>query len=282
MKPLLRAVLIVDALLLLAFGVLFLLTPWTSLYNALQLVQPQPAFVGQAFGIALVGLAWLALHASIDGAMTSTVAKVAGHVEWLSGVVMLVWLIGLHTPPLTGFGQLVAGLAAVGLLVLGLGSVRLASAVRRREKGQVAQRAQVAQGTRAVESATAARSAKPSAQGAAAVSGSEPAFSAARYRVEPTVVEPARPESASAYQSASVAPSPSATVSEAPVSPGTGHPVEPGLTATPARDETRDGASAAAGQSTASAATGAATGTSAARDEARREAAGAPRPPFHG
>jgi hypothetical protein len=28
MKPLLRAVLIIDALLLLAFGLLFLLTPW--------------------------------------------------------------------------------------------------------------------------------------------------------------------------------------------------------------------------------------------------------------
>ena len=44
MKPLLRAVLIIDALFLLAFGVLFLLTPWTALYSALQLVQTQPAF----------------------------------------------------------------------------------------------------------------------------------------------------------------------------------------------------------------------------------------------
>lgn len=270
MKPLLRAVLIVDALLLLTFGVLFLLTPWTSLYNALQLVQPQPAFVGQAFGVALVGLAWLALHASIDGAMTSTVAKVAGHVEWLSGVVMLVWLIGLHTPSLTGFGQLVAGLAAVALLVLGLGSVRLASAVRRREKARVA------------EDATAARSAKPAPQGAPAVSGSEPAFNAARYRVEPAVVEPAHPEPAPVYHSASAAPGPSATMSEAPVSPATGHPVEPGLTAAAGRDETQERASAAAGQGAASETTAAGSTTSAARDEARREAAGAPRPPFHG
>lgn len=37
MKPLLRAVLIVDAVLLLAFGVLFVLTPWQALFNALQL-----------------------------------------------------------------------------------------------------------------------------------------------------------------------------------------------------------------------------------------------------
>ena len=54
MKPLLRAVLVIDALLLLAFGLLFLLTPWTSLYNALQLTQVQPALVGQGFGFALL------------------------------------------------------------------------------------------------------------------------------------------------------------------------------------------------------------------------------------
>ena len=129
MKPLLRAVLIIDALLLLAFGVLFLLTPWTSLYNALQLVQTQPTLVGQGLGIALIGLAWLAFHASIDGALTSTVAKVVGHVNWLTGLLMLVWLIGMHRPELTGFGQLVAVLAAVVLVVIGLGGVRLLSLI---------------------------------------------------------------------------------------------------------------------------------------------------------
>jgi hypothetical protein len=92
MKPLLRAVLIIDALLLLAFGLLFLLTPWTSLYNALQLVQTEPTLVGQGLGIALIGLAWLAFHASIDGALTATVSKVVGHVNWLTGLLMLVWL----------------------------------------------------------------------------------------------------------------------------------------------------------------------------------------------
>ena len=55
MKPLLRAVLIIDAVLLLAFGVLFVLTPWQSLFNALQLANVQPAMLGQAFGIALLG-----------------------------------------------------------------------------------------------------------------------------------------------------------------------------------------------------------------------------------
>ncbi len=68
MKPLLRVVLIIDALLLLAFGVLFVLTPWKGLYDALQLVQVEPAMVGQAFGIALLGLAWLSFHAAVNGA----------------------------------------------------------------------------------------------------------------------------------------------------------------------------------------------------------------------
>ncbi|HXZ09505.1 MAG TPA: hypothetical protein VEI25_15750, partial [Paraburkholderia sp.] len=129
MKPLLRVVLVLDALLLLAFGLLFLLTPWTSLYNALQLEQVQPALVGQAFGIALLGLAWLALHAAVDGAMTRAVARTIGHVNWLSGVLMLVWVVALHQPSLTGFGQLVGALVAVVLIILGLGGVRLAAAV---------------------------------------------------------------------------------------------------------------------------------------------------------
>ncbi|MGF6411401.1 hypothetical protein [Paraburkholderia sp. MM5482-R1] len=137
MKPLLRVVLILDALLLLAFGLLFVLTPWTSLYDALQLVPTEPMLVGQAFGVALIGLAWLAVHASFDGALTSTVAKVVGHVHWPIGVLMLVWLLGLHTPSLTGFGQMVAVLAGVVLVVIGLGGVRLSGAVRRREKGIV-------------------------------------------------------------------------------------------------------------------------------------------------
>ena len=98
MKPLLRAVLVINALIFLAFGVLFLLTPWVTLYSALQLVAVQPVFAGQLFGIALIGLSWLAFHAAIDGALTATAAKVSGHVEWLSGVVLLVWLLGLRTP----------------------------------------------------------------------------------------------------------------------------------------------------------------------------------------
>ena len=138
MKPLLRAVLVINALIFLAFGVLFLLTPWAALWASMHLVTVQPPFVGQLFGIALIGIAWLAVHAAIDGALTATAAKVSGHVEWLSGLVMMVWLLGLRTPELTGFGQVVAALVGVAMLVLGLGSVRLSGAVRRRERAALA------------------------------------------------------------------------------------------------------------------------------------------------
>ncbi|CAB3726981.1 hypothetical protein LMG24238_05399 [Paraburkholderia sediminicola] len=245
MKPLLRAVLILDALLLLAFGLLFLLTPWTSLYNALQLVQTQPALVGQGFGVALIGLAWLALHASIDGSLTSTVAKVVGHVNWLTGVLMLVWLLGLHTPALTGFGQIIAVLTGVVLLVVGLGGVRLSGAVRRREK------------VRLVEAAAAERAekqaAKDAAKDAANRRDSGRVIAEPVYRAEP-VVEPVVPVTRPVTP-VSVAPS------VAPLHPAVD---EPGLTAS----ERAARADAAA-----------------ARDDARNAAAdapGAPRPPFHG
>lgn len=147
MKALLRVVLIVDALMLLGFGVLFLLTPWASLYDALQLVQPQPVLVGMVLGVVLLGLFWLAVRAAFDGAMTVPVGRVAGHINWISGVLMLVWLIGLHSPQLTGFGQLTAGGIGAWLILIGFGGVRLAGSVRRREKAQAAQSTQAAGST---------------------------------------------------------------------------------------------------------------------------------------
>lgn len=136
MKPLLRVVLVVNALIFVVFGVLFLLTPWAGLYDALQIgaMRIAPAFAGQLLGIALIGFSWISLHAAIDGALTAAAAKASGHVQWLSGIVVLVWLLGLRTPEVGGFGQVSAALIGIVLLVLGLGSVRLASAVRRRER----------------------------------------------------------------------------------------------------------------------------------------------------
>lgn len=128
MKPLLRAVLLIDAVLLAAFGVLFVLTPWKALYDALQLVTVDPAMVGQAFGIALLGLAWLAAHAAFNGDLTTGVARAVGHVNWLTGGVMLVWLLAIRSPQLSSFGQFVSVVAGAVLLVIGFGSVRLAAA----------------------------------------------------------------------------------------------------------------------------------------------------------
>jgi len=265
MKPLLRAVLIIDALLLLAFGLLFLLTPWKSLYDALQLVQTDPVLVGQGAGIALIGLAWLALHASIDGAMTATTAKVVGHVNWLTGLLMLVWLVGLHTPQLTGFGQLVAVLTGVVLLVIGLGGVKLSSAVKRRER---------LAGTAAVERTdrVAARDAENEARKA------ERERDAARTGV----VYPA-----------TTGPHVEPTLAATPVSPATGHPVEPGLTAQPPRATMPEAAAAAREDALAHERRAEAHEDAAARERAaaqRNEAdaraaeakSGTPRPPFHG
>jgi hypothetical protein len=258
MKPLLRAVLIVDALILLAFGLLFLLTPWKSLYDALQLAQTDPVLVGQAFGIALIGLAWLALHASIDGAMTATAAKVVGHVNWLTGVLMLVWLAGLHTPSLSGLNQLVAVATGAVLLVIGLGGVRLASAVRRRDRLAGTAAAGRADRVAARDTANEARKAERE-RNAAPPGGVYPADA-------PRAVEP-MPGTTRSGSAAS------------PVSPATGHPVEPDLAAAvPGASAARSREDALARERAA-----AADEEASARERAAADAkSGTTRPPFHG
>lgn len=184
MKPLLRAVLIIDAVLLLAFGVLFVLTPWQSLFNALQLQNIQPAMLGQAFGIALLGLAWLAFHAAFNGDLTAPVARSVGHVYWLTGVLTIVWSLGAgNGPALAAAGRVLSVVAGVVLIVLGLGGVRIASAVRRREKAQALEARAPAQ-----------RPAEPAMA---------PASSPAPQRVEPVVSRPAAPAASSPAASGS-------------------------------------------------------------------------------
>jgi hypothetical protein len=134
MKPLLRAVLVVDCVLYLAAGLLYLLTPWVSLHRALQMAIIDPALAGQLLGLALIGLAWLSLQGVINGAMTAGVAKVVGHVTWLAGLLILVWLVGLHTSLSPGYGALLNALVGAALLIIGLGGVRLARAVRHSDK----------------------------------------------------------------------------------------------------------------------------------------------------
>ncbi|WP_423379316.1 hypothetical protein [Burkholderia sp. LMG 32019] len=193
MKPLLRAVLIIDAVLLLAFGVLFVLTPWQSLFNALQLANVQPAMLGQAFGIALLGLAWLAFHAAFNGDLTAPVARSVGHVYWLTGALTIVWSIGTGSgPALAAAGRVLSAVAGVALIVLGLGGVRLASAVRRREKAQALEARAPAQ--------------RPAEPAMAQASPSAP------QRVEPVVSRPAAPSPSAAKSPAASGPSSSGTV----------------------------------------------------------------------
>lgn len=139
MKPLLRAVLIVDAGLYLSSGAALLLSPLAGVQRALQLAPIEPAMAGQMLGLMLLGLAWLSLRGAVDGAMTVGVAKIVGHVTWLAGALVLAWTVGPHTlwlPPLGIVPNLLIG----GLLVIvGLGGARFAGAVRRREIGKAAQ-----------------------------------------------------------------------------------------------------------------------------------------------
>lgn len=224
MKPLLRIVLIVDALTLLGFGVLFLLTPWTSLYNALQLVQAQPALIGQAFGVVLIGFAWLALRGAIDGALTATVGRTAGHVNWIAGVLMLVWLIGLHEPRLTGFGQLVAGAVGVWLIIVGLGGARLAGAVKQRDRVLASEAAAQEREARA---AAKARRDEPVVYAKPVFAGEKTAPA-----VEPVVVEPLAP-------AAPVAPAAGSTAVPHPVAEAAGS-TEAADARLTARDEAAD------------------------------------------
>jgi hypothetical protein len=141
MKPLLRAVLVVDAGLYLSSGAVLLLTPLAGLQRALQITTIEPAMVGQMLGLALLGLAWLSLRGAIDGAMTIGVAKIVGHVTWLAGALVIAWTIGPHTLWLPALG-IVPNLLIGGLLiVVGLGGARFASAVRKREIARGAQSA---------------------------------------------------------------------------------------------------------------------------------------------
>lgn len=139
MKPLLRAVLIVDTALYASSGAALLLSPLAGVQRVLQLTQIQPAMVGQMLGLALLGLAWLSLRGAFDGAMTIGVAKVVGHVTWLAGALVLAWSIGLHVLWMPALGVVPNVLIGGLLIVVGLGGARFAGAVRRREIAKAAQ-----------------------------------------------------------------------------------------------------------------------------------------------
>ncbi|MCG1018419.1 MULTISPECIES: hypothetical protein [Burkholderiaceae] len=180
MKALLRAVLIVDALVTAAFGLLMFATPWRLLYDTLQLVQVSPAMVGQLFGIVLLALAGLQLRAAIHGALTAPVAGASGHALWVCGVLMLVWLVAVRSPSLAGLGLWIGPLVGVALLLYGLINVRLAASVRRRDRA-AAQGAASAERARKRAAATATMT-----PAQAADVPTSPAKSADRTPVAPT------------------------------------------------------------------------------------------------
>lgn len=221
MKPLLRVVLVINALIFLAFGVLFLLTPWAALWESMHLVNVQPPLVGQLFGVALLGMSWLGFHAAIDGALTATTAKVSGHVEWLSGLILIVWL-GLRMSEVTGFGQLLGALIGAALLILGLGSVRLSGAVRRRERAAIAGAAAAERAEKqAAKTRAEERAASPVVVPVRPPMTSDPVAPAnPRWNAEPVVGEPIPPLSSA---SRPAAPAPGATAFD----PATGHAIDP-------------------------------------------------------
>ena len=98
MKVLLRAVLFFDALLDLLLGLLLLMSPFTTLYAALQLPVPEPALFGQLLGVATLGMSWLLFTATFNGHMTVPVARVAGLINLASAILVAAWTLFLDMP----------------------------------------------------------------------------------------------------------------------------------------------------------------------------------------
>lgn len=138
MKAMLRTVLFLDAALNLALGVLLIASFWSSLYAAIEVPAPSPVLYAQALGVAFIGVAWLQWHATLNGQLTATVAKVTGHVNWVIGAFVLGWLISGQLA-VTGGGKLLMPALGAVLLVVGAILVKLASSVRTKERVQAAQ-----------------------------------------------------------------------------------------------------------------------------------------------
>jgi len=247
MKPLLLAVLVVDAGLYLSSGAVLLLTPLAGLQRALQMTTIEPAMVGQMLGLALLGLAWLSLRGAVDGAMTIGVAKIVGHVTWLAGALVIAWTIGPHTLWLPALG-IVPNLLIGGLLiVVGLGGARFAAAVRKREIARAAQ------------------SADAKARGVAAAAAQAAPRPSTSMPVEPVLhsPEPARGVVGGGVASPHVLPD---------------EPLQPSNRPTHASSAP---ASSAAGSP--AAASSARAGAASGNDDVRQaQQTAAPRPPFHG
>lgn len=138
MKAMLRTVLFLDAVLNLALGALLIASFWSSLYAAIGVPAPTPVLFAQISGVGFIGFAWLQWHATVNGQLTATVAKVTGHVSWVTGAFILGWLISGQMPTTGGGTVLMAALGGV-LLVVGAILVKLSASVRTKERVQAAQ-----------------------------------------------------------------------------------------------------------------------------------------------
>ncbi|WP_354682279.1 hypothetical protein [Cupriavidus necator] len=133
MKVLLRAVLFFDALVDLLLGILLLMSPFTTLYAALQLPQPQPALFGQLLGVALIGLSALLWQAAFNGQLTVPVARTSGYVNLASALLIIGWMVFLDLP-LEGAGKIWLPTMAVVLLFFAVVQIPAAKRVRERER----------------------------------------------------------------------------------------------------------------------------------------------------
>lgn len=134
MKPLLRTLLAIDAVIVLLFGAFFVLTPWLPDYPPVAGFASSPAIVGQLLGVFLLGFAWLLANASLNGALSAQVARITGRTLSVAGIVVLVWQIVFNQPELTGPLQSIGVIVGIVVLLLGLLQAQLGWAVRRRDR----------------------------------------------------------------------------------------------------------------------------------------------------
>ncbi|GAA0834211.1 hypothetical protein [Cupriavidus pauculus] len=133
MKVLLRAVLFFDALLHLLLGILLLMSPFSTLYAALQLPPAQPALFGQLLGVATIGLSWLLFLATINGQLTVPVARTVGYTNLVSAIMIAVWTLFLDMP-VQGAGKVWLLTLAAMMLFFAIVQIPSAKKVRLRER----------------------------------------------------------------------------------------------------------------------------------------------------
>ncbi|TWG79745.1 hypothetical protein L602_000600001450 [Cupriavidus gilardii J11] len=139
MKVLLRTVLFFDALFDLGLALVLLVSPFATLYAALQLPPAEPALYGQLLGLALLGFAWLLGQAAFRGDLTLPVARMAGPVNLASALLIAAWLV-VFDLPVQGAGRIWLALLAAMLAFFALVQMPLAKRLRMRQREEALRR----------------------------------------------------------------------------------------------------------------------------------------------